>query len=78
MGPTPMSNETNKQRFVVSDLGFAFAVHDTQVEQQYAFRAGQDEKHLSSNELNSKRVELLPNMAEAVRVAMELNAKAGS
>ena len=73
-----MSNESNKQRYVVCDLGFAFAVHDTQVEQEYAFRAGKESKHLSSNELNSVRVDLLPNMAEAVRVAMELNGRAGS
>ena len=76
--PRIMSNESKKQRYVVCDLGFAFAVHDTQVEQAYAFRAGADAKHLSSNELNSVRVDLLPNMAEAVRVATELNARAAS
>ena len=73
-----MTKETKKQRYVVCDLGFAYAVYDTQVEQEYAFRAGKDAKHLSSNELNSVRVDLLPNMTEAVRVAMELNARAGA
>ena len=62
------------QRYVISDLGFAFAVQDTQDSQQYAFRAGRESKHLSSNQLNSNRVGIYPNMAEALRVAVELNA----
>lgn len=64
-----------KRRFVVSDLGFTFAVHDTEVKQEYAFRAGKDKAHRSSNALNSRRLELFPTRAEAVRRARELNAK---
>ena len=64
-----------KRRFIVSDLGFAFAVHDTGVKQEYAFRAGQGKNHKSSNALNSRRVELCPTRAEALRRAEELNQK---
>jgi len=72
-----MSNEN--KRFVVSDLGFAWAVHDTQVPQDYAFRAGKDKEHASTNRLNSRRVDVFPTFAEAARCADELNrgAKAG-
>jgi hypothetical protein len=68
--PTPP-----KRRFVVSDLGFTFAVHDTQRKQDYAFRAGKDKNHKSSNALNSERVALFPTRDEAVRKALELNEK---
>ena len=67
----------NPKRYVVSDLGFAFAVHDTQVKQEYEFRAGKDEEHPSTNALNSDRVALFPTVEEAVRLARELNRKAG-
>ena len=60
------------RRFLVSDLGFAFAVHDTQVPEDYNFVAGKDAKHLSSNPLNSRRVGLFPTYDEAVRKAEEL------
>ena len=70
-----MSKE--KKRFVVADLGFAFAVHDTHAEQEYAFRAGKDADHLSSNQLNSDRVDIFPTIEEAVRRALELNRQAG-
>ena len=70
MAPAP-----KKRRFVVSDLGFTFAVHDTQAKQEYAFRAGKDKAHKSSNALNTRRVELFPTREEAVRKALELNAK---
>lgn len=70
MAPAP-----KKRRFVVSDLGFGFAVHDTQAKQHYAFRAGKDKNHKSSNALNSERVELFPTREEAVRLALELNEK---
>jgi len=63
------------RRFVVSDLGFAFAVHDTQEKQEYAFRAGKEKAHKSSNALNSRRIELFPTREEAVRLALELNEK---
>jgi hypothetical protein len=68
-----MAAAPKKRRFVVSDLGFGFAVHDTQVRQEYAFPSGRDKPHKSSNALNSERVELFPNRAEAVRKALELN-----
>jgi hypothetical protein len=73
-----MSDDSQKPRYVIADLGFAFAIQDTQVPQDYAFRAGKDSKHLSSNEVNSARVELLPSIAEAVRRTAELNAQAGN
>ena len=66
-----------KKRFVVADLGFAFSVHDTQAEQEYAFRAGADKEHLSSNQLNSERTDIFPTIEEAIRHAQELNRRAG-
>jgi hypothetical protein len=69
-----MSNEPERRRYVVSDLGFSWAVHDTGEGQEYAFETGKDKAHISTNELNSTRVGLYPNRAEAVRAAMELNA----
>ena len=62
-----------RQRYVVADLGFAFAVHDTQDPQQYAFEAGKDKEHKSTNKLNSNRVDIFPTRAEAIRCALELN-----
>jgi len=70
-----MATPPKKRRFVVSDLGFTFAVHDTQVKQEYAFRAGRDKPHKSSNSLNSRRIELFPTREEALRLAAELNEK---
>ena len=64
-----------RRRFVVSDLGFTFAVHDTQAKQQYAFEAGRDKTHKSSNAINTRRIELFPTREEAVRLALELNEK---
>ena len=64
-----------KRRVVVSDLGFGFAGHDTEVEQQYAFKAGRDADHKSTNPLNTKRVEVTATREEAVRIALELNKK---
>ncbi len=64
-----------KRRFVISDLGFTYAVHDTQARQEYAFRAGRDKAHKSSNAINTRRIELCPTREEAVRLADELNAK---
>lgn len=60
---------------MVSDLGFVFAVHDTEVRQEYAFQAGRDKDHKSSNALNSRRIDLFPTREEAVRLVLELNAK---
>jgi hypothetical protein len=70
-----MVSKPSKRRFVVSDLGFTFAVHDTQAKQAYAFQAGKDKPHKSSNALNTKRIELYPTREEAVRAALELNEK---
>jgi len=70
MAPAP-----KKRRFVVSDLGFTFAVHDTQAKQEYAFEAGKGKAHKSSNALNTRRIELFPTREEAVRFALELNEK---
>jgi hypothetical protein len=70
-----MTTAPKKRRFAVSDLGFTFAVHDTQAKQEYAFRAGQSKTHKSSNALNGRRLELFPTREEAVRCALELNEK---
>ena len=70
-----MASPQKKRRFVVSDLGFSFAVHDTQARQDYAFPAGKDKAHKSSNVLNTRRIELFPTREEAVRAALELNQK---
>ena len=68
-----MASTPKKRRFVVSDLGFSFAVHDTQKKQEYAFRAGKEKAHKSSNALNTERLDLFPTREEAVRRALELN-----
>ena len=68
-----MSKKRIRPRFVVSDLGFAYAVHDTQVRQQYAFEAGAGKEHASNNHLNSARVDIFATFDEAQRVADELN-----
>jgi len=68
-----MVSKPKRRRFTVSDLGFTFAVHDTQAPQEYAFEAGKDKAHKSSNALNSRRIELFPTREEAVRCAQELN-----
>ena len=70
-----MASPPKKRRFVVSDLGFTFAVHDTQAKQEYSFRAGKDKAHKSSNALNTRRIELFPTREEALRLAQELNEK---
>jgi hypothetical protein len=70
-----MASAPRRRRFVVSDLGFTFAVHDTQAKQEYAFRAGQGKAHKSSNALNTRRIDLFPTRAEALRAADELNDK---
>jgi hypothetical protein len=70
-----MASPSKPRRFVVSALGFSFAVHDTQAKQDYAFQAGKDKPHKSSNVLNTRRIELFPTREEAVRLALELNEK---
>ena len=61
-------------RYVVSDLGFAFAVHDTMAPQEYEFEAGKDATHASTNSLNSVRVELCAIREVAQQVADRMNA----
>lgn len=68
-----MSKQRIRPRFVVSDLGFAFAVHDTLVRQKYAFKEGADKEHASNNRLNSERVDISPTYEEAQRIADDLN-----
>lgn len=63
----------NKLRYVVSDLGFAYAVHDTLVRQDYEFEAGRGKEHRSSNVLNGRRVEICATRGEAQRLADRLN-----
>ena len=63
------------RRYVVSDLGFAFAVHDTQAPQQYAFPTGKDKEHKSSNMYNVERVEVVPTREMAIQITNELNEK---
>ncbi len=70
-----MSSSRKQRRFIVSDLGFSFAVHDTKVRQDYAFEAGKEKNHKSSNQLNTKRVQLCPTREEALRLAEDLNQK---
>ncbi len=64
---------STSQRFVVADLGFAFAVHDTQAPAEYPFEAGKDKEHKSTNKLNTTRVAIYPTKTEAVRCALDLN-----
>ena len=62
-------------RYVVSDLGFAFAVHDTMASQDYEFEAGKDTQHPSNNALNTARVELCSTREVAQQIADRLNAE---
>ena len=62
-----------RKRYVVSDLGFAFAVHDTQAKQEYQFEAGKDKDHASNNALNTRRVEICATRDMAQQIADRLN-----
>ena len=68
-----MTDPTPGPRFRVSNLGHAFAVHDTAVHASYAFPAGREKKHPSTNACNTRIVEIVPTRAEAQRIADELN-----
>ena len=70
-----MPNPRAGQRYIVSNLGFGYAVHDTQVGQEYAFRAGKDKEHKSTNALNTKRLEVFATRAQAQAYADERNAE---
>ncbi len=62
-----------ERRFVVSNLGFGFAVHDAGSPQDYEFPAGREKEHPSTNQLNSRRVEICTTRVQAQRIADELN-----
>lgn len=68
-----MPTNPKQRRFVVSDLGFGFAVHDAGSPQDYEFPAGREKKHPSTNQLNSRRVEICTTRVQAQRIADELN-----
>lgn len=67
---------SEEDRFVVSDLGFAFAVHDTQVTQEYAFDAGRESDHKSNNRANGRRVEICATREMAQAIADRMNEQA--
>jgi hypothetical protein len=71
-----MTNERTAPRFRVSNIGYAFAVHDTAVRQEYAFEAGRDRAHRSTNPFNTRIVEIVPTSAQAQAIADRLNAEA--
>lgn len=62
------------RRYVVSDIGFAFAVHDTMAKQEYQFEAGKEKEHKSNNALNTSRVEICATREVAQQIADRLNA----
>jgi hypothetical protein len=68
-----MPDPRSTPRFFVSNIGYAFAVHDRATKAHYAFPAGREKKHLSSNEHNTKIVEVVATRAEAQRLADALN-----
>ena len=70
-----MSEPGTKKRFVVSNLGFGYAVQDTGEPAKYEFPAGRDKEHASSNPRNAKILEIFPTRAQAQVLADELNAK---
>ncbi len=63
-----------RKRYVVSDLGFAFGVHDTQAPAGYAFEAGKDKVHPSNNALNSVRGDICATRDRAQQIVDQLNA----
>ena len=69
---------TRKQaRFTVSNIGYGFAVHDTQ--RVYQRLTGEERGSLpdSKNELNSRIVDVYPTRIAAQRAANELNERYG-
>ncbi len=68
-----MSETSRQPRFIVSNLGFAFAVHDTRVPQEYAFEAGREKPHKSQNALNTRRLAVFPTRTQAQAHADRLN-----
>jgi hypothetical protein len=72
-----MNEPARGPRYRVSNLGFGFAVHDTESPQEYAHPAGRDKQHRSRNRLNSRILEIVPTRAQAQRIADQLNRKSG-
>jgi len=70
-----MDTRSNR-RFVVNDIGYAFAVHDTGVPEEYGHPAGADKEHLSSNRLNSRMLEIFPTRERAQAYADKLEERA--
>ena len=68
-----MESSKKEFRYVLANLGFAWAVYDTQVPQEYGFVAGGDKKHPSNNALNTRRVDIFPTRTQAQDAADELN-----
>lgn len=64
-----MSRQPEKKRYIVSDVGFGFAVHDTREEKTYY--KGVDPSPQSGPK--GRIVEICPNRETAYRVAHELN-----
>jgi len=72
-----MTESRIKKRFIVSNLGFGYAVQDTGEPAKYEHPAGADKEHASSNPRNTKILEIFPTRAQAQTLADELNRKAG-
>lgn len=68
-----MTDPRSSPRFFVSNIGYAFAVQDRATKAAYAHPAGREKKHPSSNEHNTKIVEIVATRAEAQRLADALN-----
>ncbi len=67
---------SSNPRYRVSNIGYAYAVHDTQVPQDYVHPAGREKEHPSKNLFNTRIVEVVPTYAEARRIAEELERRA--
>jgi hypothetical protein len=67
--------DVQKRRYVVNDLGFGFAVHDTRAPAEYVHPAGRDKQHPSKNVFNTRMVEIFPTLAQAQAHADELEAR---
>ena len=63
------------KRFVVSNLGFAWAVQDTGEPVSYGRRGKNENTESSSNLRNVRMVEFFPTLAQAQAHADELNAR---
>ena len=68
-----MAQPPKKSRYTVSDIGCGYAVHDTQVIYQRLEGEERGEIPPSTNELNSRIVDIFPTRMTALRRAQELN-----